>query len=126
MPRKNLNLAFITFLVLLNIIAGCQTPLYKVIDKVEPGMDKSQVLETLGSPKYTKQTQNYDHWKYEFYKDAVKMSKEILFFEDHVVKIKPTVYRPDLLDHAMTANDMNEYEKRIKVYRESKGKTIKK
>ena len=93
--------------------------MHKAVYEVKPGMDKSQVLDILGNPKFTKRQDGKDTWRYIYFKNNTKISKSYTFHLGHIDKIGATKVKPVLLDQAMAATDMNEYERKIKLYQQA-------
>ena len=107
-------------LFLTSSVFGCSTAMHKAVNDVKPGMDKSDVLELLGNPKYTKRSNSTDIWKYKFYKNDTLMSKKIYFHSGSVIKVGRTIVRPDLLNHAMNASkSLDEYDYNVQNYLDS-------
>ncbi len=57
------SLFFLSFIVL----GGCQTPDMDLWNQVQPGMDKGEVLEIMGSPRTTERKKMQDRWIYWLY-----------------------------------------------------------
>ncbi len=74
MGKSLLALAFI--LMALN---GCQTNMKKAFDEIKPGMDKDQVLETIGGPRAVTRFHGKDRWFVMFYQDDIRYEREIHF-----------------------------------------------
>jgi len=107
----------IGLLFLTSSLFGCVSPMHKAVNDVHPGMDKSDVLEVLGSPKYSTRSKGMDVWQYVFYKDNTKMTKTLYFQFGSILKVGKTVVRPDLLKQAMaSSNSIDEYENNIQNY----------
>ena len=67
--------------------SACQTSMLKQFEQVNMGMEKGQVLELMGSPKDVQRFHGKDRWKYVFYEDEIRFTKEFHFFEGSVVYI---------------------------------------
>ena len=48
------------------VLCSCQTSQRKTFDRIQVGMDKSTVVEALGSPTATRRQKGKDRWIYEF------------------------------------------------------------
>lgn len=70
---------------MLILLSGCQTSMLKSFDQVHAGMDKHQVLETMGSPTATTRLHGKDRWIYRFYDDKIRFEKEVHFLNGTVV-----------------------------------------
>jgi hypothetical protein len=85
-----LTALFFTFMTI-----GCQTyPAHK-FNSISLGMEKGEVIEQLGSPKFSNRRQGVDRWIYHFYQYDKKMVKEIHFQEGKVIYLgdetEPTI-----------------------------------
>lgn len=74
MGKSLLALAFV-----LISLSGCQTNLKKAFDEVKIGMDKDQVLDTIGGPRAVTRFHGKDRWFIMFYQDDVRYEREIHF-----------------------------------------------
>jgi outer membrane protein assembly factor BamE (lipoprotein component of BamABCDE complex) len=50
-------------------------------NEVEPGMEKHDVLEIMGNPKYTRRYQGVDRWGYIFYEEGRRFERQVHFRE---------------------------------------------
>jgi outer membrane protein assembly factor BamE (lipoprotein component of BamABCDE complex) len=64
---------------------GCQTNELKQYEKLKLGMDKSEVIEIMGSPRKVERRQSQDHWVYKFYQDQQWYEKEVRFKEGKAI-----------------------------------------
>jgi outer membrane protein assembly factor BamE (lipoprotein component of BamABCDE complex) len=95
------------------ILLSCSTPFHKAQKKIEVGMVKSDVLELMGSPKYTFRRDSQDFWIYRYYHQKVEYESVVVFKHSDVIqKLKP-IARPNLLKQAEDAKSMKEYENKI-------------
>ncbi len=67
------------FVFILMAFSGCQTNLKKAFDEIRPGMDKDQVLNTIGGPRAVTRFHGKDRWFIMFYQDDVRYEREIHF-----------------------------------------------
>lgn len=74
MGKSLLALVFI-----LVALSGCQTNMKKAFDEIKPGMDKDQVLETIGGPRAVTRFHGKDRWFIMFYQDDIRYEREIHF-----------------------------------------------
>jgi outer membrane protein assembly factor BamE (lipoprotein component of BamABCDE complex) len=82
MNMKNLLLPL---LVVASVLAasGCATNKFREISKITVGMDKAEVLETLGNPTRKSRVYGQDRWAYEFAKsDNSGVSTTYIFFAE--------------------------------------------
>lgn len=77
------RLFFIAFVA--SIFSGCQTSMVRSFERLHPGMDKSQVLETVGNPETTTRLHGQDRWIYKFYEDNIRFDKEVHFLDGILV-----------------------------------------
>lgn len=57
----------------------------KSFDAVQPDWDKSQVVEHLGSPTYSRRVSGRDQWIYVFYEKNRKVVREVHFEDGQIV-----------------------------------------
>ncbi len=75
--------ALIGSLLLFSLIA-CSTPMVERFSKVELGMDKTDVLDELGSPNKSFHQNEQDIWIYSFQTDSTAEQREISFKNEFV------------------------------------------
>lgn len=68
-------------------VAGCATPLHQRLESVADGMDKTQVLDTAGTPKRTHRLNSGDVWTYVYYVGNRHFERDVRFESGHVVMI---------------------------------------
>ena len=61
------------------LLSGCQSDGLKQYEKLRIGMDKSDVLEIMGSPQTISRHQSKDEWIYKFYRDQQWFEREVQF-----------------------------------------------
>jgi outer membrane protein assembly factor BamE (lipoprotein component of BamABCDE complex) len=81
---KRMNTYFISLSLILIIFVGCSTPMHKRIEQVKAGMEKTEVLELLGSPKSAEFKFGKHEWHYVYYIDDIKYEK-VIWIENKVV-----------------------------------------
>ncbi|WII72093.1 outer membrane protein assembly factor BamE [Bdellovibrio sp. 22V] len=69
------------------LTTACQTSMLKQFSKIEPGMEKDDVLRLMGSPKQTQRFHGKDRWSYVFYDNRIKFEKEVQFFEGNAIYV---------------------------------------
>ncbi len=62
-------------------LTSCQSSMLKSFEKVHLGMDKHQVIETLGNPNTTTRLHGKDRWIYRFYEGNIRFDKEVHFLD---------------------------------------------
>lgn len=81
-----------TFVAVAMIAAGCQTYGPDNVNSVHLGMDKSLVVETLGSPTYVRRIKMRDKWIYEYMDKSGNVTvREVHFESGRAVYIGPPV-----------------------------------
>jgi outer membrane protein assembly factor BamE (lipoprotein component of BamABCDE complex) len=73
------------FLVTFGLSACTSMP--KLLDKLQPGMDKDQVLAAVGSPKRTFRDNGLDHWTYIFHENDQEWRRDVIFENGHVIRV---------------------------------------
>ena len=101
-------------------ILGCQTPLSESTQSLKIGMEKSEVLEVLGSPHQTRRIRGQDQWSYFYFQEAKgRYQTDLMFRERRLVSmnsIPPLSPTELLLNESQT---LEEYESRVRKARES-------
>jgi outer membrane protein assembly factor BamE len=69
----------LAFACLLFCLTGCQTNMKKAFEEIKPGMDKDQVLDTLGGPQAVTRFHGKDRWFITFYHEGIRYEREIHF-----------------------------------------------
>jgi hypothetical protein len=75
------------WLVLFVLLTGCVSPIHKRIKDIKRGMDKSEVLDTLGSPTSSKFKGGMHEWTYIYYTNEMSYGKVLWFKKDTLIKI---------------------------------------
>lgn len=86
---------------------ACQSTPLKDFSTIKPGMEKHDVLETMGSPRRTQRLHGRDRWTYVFYEKKIRFEKEIQFFEGNATYIGDT-WEPAPELSAPTVDQSNE------------------
>lgn len=68
-------------------LVSCASALYKEFEQLKVGMDKSQVVEVVGSPSRTDYRMNKHIWTYRFFDNGQPFTKELHFDKDKLVYI---------------------------------------
>lgn len=68
---------------------GCASSLKKTLDELEPGLDKSQVIDQVGSPNRSFRRDNQDVWLYRVHDDEQTYLHELTFEESRLVYSGP-------------------------------------
>lgn len=113
--------------LLLNL--GCQTGTGADFAKLKPGMEKSEVLEIMGSPDRTQRWRGMDRWTYGLYESqGVRSEKEIHFDQGKATylgdRVPPEVTAEDQDSRNEVAN--REVEERVKKNRDEASRNLEK
>ena len=76
-------------------------------NKVKTGMDKDDVLETMGSPRSSQRFHGKDRWRYVFYEDNIRYEKEVHFLEGLATYVGDT-WEPPTETSAVVVDQKNE------------------
>ena len=89
------SLRILLLAILLATASACQTNETKAYNKLKPGMDKDDVLDTMGDPRRTHRSHGQDRWQYVYYENSQKVTKEVKFEEGNAIYVgevpKPAV-----------------------------------
>lgn len=105
------------FLILF-VFGACATPVHKRLEKLQPGMDKTQVLDLAGTPKRTARQDNGDLWTFEYYIGNQHFERDVHFNEGHVALIFAAreINAPPSQDDAV----IRDYERLVKESKEKR------
>ncbi len=126
--RYSKYMRFLILLLVLNI--SCATSALKDFDSVEPGMDRDNVLELIGSPIRANKNNAKKIWTYRFFtEEGEKVYKEVHFERDEVVYVGEAIDRSVVLknDPQKIEEDRIDYEsekKAIQDYKRKKQETL--
>ena len=98
-------IVFIVGFSFLNI--GCQTSAKDAFSKVQPGMDKGEVLALMGNPSRTQRFHGKDRWGYIYYDEKTRLEKEVHFENGKTVYIGD-VWEPPVEKSATVVDKKNE------------------
>ena len=116
---------FIYLLYLLSLglfLFACSTPMHQMMEKIEMGMGKSEVVEKLGSPNRTTRQEGMDKWFYSYDTDGHSRIDEIHFKDSKVIYIGPSTKDP-LKNQIEDSDSYEEYKDNIEKRRQDKSKT---
>lgn len=68
-------------------LSACQHSPVRQLEKVKNGMDKTEVLELMGTPWTTTRLHGKDRWIYVFYDNNVRVEREVHFSNGAVVYV---------------------------------------
>ncbi len=96
------------FLLTLSLAStACQTSALTDFQKIKPGMEKQDVLETMGNPSRTERFHGKDRWTYIFYDSRIRFEKEIQFFEGNAIYVGD-IWQPPAELSAVAVDQRNE------------------
>lgn len=106
--------------VCFGVLLGCASkPLN--FDGIQSGMDKDQVLQTLGNPKRTYRMNSVDHWVYVDFENGREKQRHIAFEDGVVVKMFRPTPQHTLTEELEAKGSLEEYEKSFKAKRSNAG-----
>jgi len=94
-------------------LTHCTTPMHRKFGEIHEGMDKSLVVETLGSPKWKRMWRGEEHWAYIFYKNNQKMVREVHFEFGEVIRLSQRSLSYRQYQKIRFSKDFEEYKKAI-------------
>ncbi len=101
MGKKKLGL-----FILLLFVLGCQSSLLKDFSSLQLGIEKNDVLETMGSPRATTRYHGKDRWMYRFYDDGIRFEKEVHFLDGIAIYVGDSI-EPELTKIAVDKDALN-------------------
>lgn len=102
-----LRYAAIPLMAISLLTTACQTSMLKQFSKIQPGMEKDDVLDLMGSPTRTLRSQGKDRWTYVFYDDRIRFEKEVQFFEGNAIYVGE-VWQPPTERSAVAMDTRNQ------------------
>lgn len=106
-------------LIVLWALCSCATPVHEAFSKVSEGMDKAQVIKTLGDPTHSHRDKGKDIWVYRYYKDSQEYSRTVIFNFGKVEEIREEKQHPSKTMELQEANTYEEYKEEIKERRKN-------
>jgi len=98
-------------------LAACATPQYKLMSRLKTGMDKTDVLELLGSPNHSRYSHGQHEWVYVYEKGPQQMAKILYFKKGVLTSFKDYDLHSNEVSPA-AAETMKEYEKSVEKKRQ--------
>src|SRR4051812_43831188 len=74
----------------ISMLSACQGTPIKHFEELKPGMEKTEVIEKMGSPWTTTRLHGKDRWIYVLYDDDTRYEKEVHFLNGKVVYVGDT------------------------------------
>ncbi|MGE0763592.1 MAG: outer membrane protein assembly factor BamE [Bdellovibrionales bacterium] len=71
------------------MVCACASPAHQNLEKLQTGMDKTQVLDLAGNPKRTVRQNDGDLWTFVYYIGDRHYEKDVRFTNGHVAAISP-------------------------------------
>ncbi len=72
------------------LLTGCASTPQRGLEKLEVGMDKSQVVELMGSPLHSQRQKGQDIWTYRYFKDDQEWFTRVTFKQGRVIDVEST------------------------------------
>ncbi|MEZ0392250.1 MAG: outer membrane protein assembly factor BamE [Pseudobdellovibrionaceae bacterium] len=96
---------FLLALFSLLLMTACAHDMAEQFSKVQPGMEKHDVLDLMNSPQRTQRWKGMDRWTYIYYDSGSRAEKEVHFSEGKAVYVGD-VYKPEV--SAVQQDEINE------------------
>lgn len=111
------------------LFSGCQTNMVKAFDSLKVGMDKDEVLDTIGGPRAVTRFHGKDRWFILYYHDKIRYEKEIHFLEGRAVYIgepyeAPPEKQAAYVDKLNEAQDIRTFQELVQSRKESEQEEI--
>lgn len=94
-------------------LTGCATSQIQRLENVKVGMDKTEVLETAGNPKYTQRKNSADIWVYIYYVGEKKFERGLRFENSRLTEILPELETRPGADAMASDVVVRDYEKLV-------------
>lgn len=104
MRIKLWTLALVTALA-----AGCTT-LQDSLKQVRAGMDKGEVLQILGNPKFTFRENSQDHWAYFYEQGGQEWRRDVVFENGRVIRVTKPLTKEKWQKELEGSNNIEEFE----------------
>lgn len=89
---------------------GCSS-ISQHLQQIRAGMDKSEVLNIAGSPKFTFRQNSQDHWAYFYHSGNQEWRRDVVFENGKVIRVtKPTSGKDKSQRELESSNSMEEFE----------------
>lgn len=96
------------FAILWSITACSSLP--ENLQQVRAGMDKDQVLQIAGNPKFTFRENSQDHWAYLYFSNNQEWRRDIVFENGKVIRVTKPVTKEKWQKALDGASTMEEFE----------------
>lgn len=91
-------------------LGGCSS-MSQNLRQVRAGMDKGEVIQIVGNPKFTFRENSQDHWAYFYESNSQDWRRDIVFENGKVIRVtKPTSGKDKSQKAIEGANNMEEFE----------------
>ncbi len=94
-------------IVSLFFMFGCQTSQVRQFSKIKSGMEKSEVLDLMGTPWTTIRFHGKDRWIYVIYEEGVRSEREVHFLNGSSVYVGDA-WKPEEVKTAVARDKSNE------------------
>lgn len=89
---------------------GCSS-ISQNLQQIRAGMDKGEVLNILGNPKFTYRENSQDHWAYFYESNNSEWRRDIVFENGKVIRVtKPTSGKNKAQHEIESSQNMEEFE----------------
>jgi len=108
-------------LSLIAAVAGC-TSIPQSLKQVRAGMDKGEVLQLVGSPKFTFRENSQDHWAYFYHTNNQEFRRDVVFENGKVIRVTKPTTKEQWQKSLEGAESMEEFESITRQHQKSKAK----
>ncbi|MDE0518073.1 MAG: outer membrane protein assembly factor BamE [Bdellovibrionales bacterium] len=93
---------------------------HTALQKVEHGLDKQRVRDTIGKPFSVGRSDGLDRWTYKFRWNSQEYTRDVFFDEGRVQKVGPLTPYPNYEKKMKEAESLEEYERNAQFYQRQK------
>lgn len=108
-------------LSLLATIIGCSS-IPQSLKQVRAGMDKGEVLQLVGNPKFTFRENSQDHWAYFYESNGQELRRDIVFENGKVIRVTKPTTKEQWQKSLEGADSMEEFESITRQHQKNKEK----
>lgn len=105
----------ISYLLLVSCVST-----YTALQKLQPGLNKEEVRNTIGRPDSVGRSDGMDRWTYKMSWGSQKYTQDVFFDEGKVQKVRPLTPYPNYKSKMIEAESMEEYEINATLYQKQK------
>ena len=91
------------------VVVGCSS-ISTNLKQVRAGMDKSEVLQIVGNPKFTFRENSQDHWAYFYSSGSQEWRRDVVFENGKVIRVTKPAGKEKWQKDIESSKTMEEYE----------------